>query len=323
MLQQRYPRIISEAEIAKLVTLEDARSAIREVFCDIATGDAVNYPVVRETLADSGGIFGIKSACYRRYKVVGLKAGGYFPGNATRGDTNHQSCVVLFDAETGKPQAMVSGNLLTKLRTAAAAALSIELMARADARVLGVIGAGAQAESHIRVALLARRFERVLVSNRSKPRAEKLAKSLADLRLPIEIADDAESLVRSSDVVITLTTSTTPIVMANWAQPGAHFACMGADTVGKQEVEATLVATARVFTDSVSQAVSIGECQAAIRAGIITQDHILGTLGEIIRGKQSGRVTTGEITLFDGTGVAAQDIAMAALAVARDAATLS
>jgi alanine dehydrogenase len=311
------PLIVAEADVAAFVTLEDAWRAIRDVFVDVANDDAVNYPVVRETLRGSPAVFGVKTAQYRRHRVVGLKAGGYFPANAAHGDTNHQSYVVLFDDETGKPRAMVGGNLLTRLRTAAAAALSIDVLAKPDARTLAVIGAGAQAETHIRAALLARPFKRIVLWNRSRERATQMA-SRWTAAPPIDVFASAEAAVRQADVVITLTNATHPIVHASWVQPGCHLACMGADTSGKQEVDVALVRSARVFTDALTQAVSIGECQAAYRGGQISQNEIT-MLGDVLRGVATGRTDDAQITLFDGTGVAAQDIAMAAIVAERAA----
>ncbi len=310
------PLIVPEDQVGRYVSLEDAWRVTRDVFLDMAQGVAVNYPVVRETLrGGSNAVFGVKSAQYARHHVVGLKAGGYFPSNAARGDTNHQSFVILFDDDSGKPRAMVGGNLLTKLRTAAAAAISIDALARQEARTLAVIGAGAQAESHIRAALLARPFDRILLWNRGRERAQALAARWSG-PVPVEVVESAEGAVRQADVVITITNATAPLVRRGWVASGCHLVCMGADTVGKQEVEAELVRDARVFTDERSQAQSIGECQAACRAGLV-QAQSIQLLGDLLDGRVAGRRDHGEITLFDGTGVAAQDIAMAALVASR------
>ena len=307
--------IVPEQRVHEYVSMEDAWHAVREVFTDMAESVAVNYPVVRETLLGSTAVFGVKSAQYRRHGVVGLKAGGYFPSNAARGDTNHQSYVVLFDEDSGKPRGMIGGNLLTKLRTAAAAAVSIDALARKNSQTLAVIGAGTQSETHIAAALLARRFSKIVLWNRGAGRAHELAERWkGDVR--IEVVASAEQAVRQADVIITVTNAIAPLVKSEWVPEGCHLACMGADTVGKQEVEAELVAVARVFTDERAQAVSIGECQSAYREGLIAMNSIQ-LLGEVLGGRVIGRETDAQITLFDGTGVAAQDIAMAALVLTR------
>lgn len=153
--------IIPEALIAELVTAEDAFGAIEACFAAMARGEAYNFPVVREALGE-GRQYGFKSGLDRAGAMLGVKAGGYFPGNMAKGLINHQSSVLLFDPETGRPVAMVGGNLLTALRTAAASAISIDRLARRDARVLGIVGAGHQAGFQLRAAARVRRLERVV-----------------------------------------------------------------------------------------------------------------------------------------------------------------
>lgn len=306
--------IVPEALIAQLVTPQDAFGAVTACFAAMARGDACNFPVVREALG-GGRQYGFKSGLDRAGGQLGVKAGGYFPGNAARGMINHQSSVFLFDPETGRPAAMVGGNLLTALRTAAAAAISIDRLARTDARVLGILGAGHQAAFQLRAAAQTRRFDRILAWNRSPENLTKLAAVAADLGLPFQ-AVTLDQLGAQADVIITITSSFAASLMAAQVRPGTHLACMGTDTIGKQEVDPALLARASVFTDEVAQSVTIGEAQHAVAAGLITRGDVQ-TLGDVIIGKTPGRVHADEITLFDGTGVGLQDLAVAAIAVAR------
>ena len=121
----------------------------------------------------------------------------------------------------------------------------------------------------------------------------------------------------ASDVVITLTPSTEGVVAADWVPKGTHLACMGADTAGKRELDIRLLPRARIFTDDIAQAVTIGECQSAVRAGLISERDILGTLGDILVRSAVGRAHADEITLYDGTGVALQDLLSAQIVVER------
>ena len=306
--------IIPEALIAELVTPADAFTAIEACFAAMARGDATNFPVVREALG-KGRHYGFKSGLDRAGGQLGVKAGGYFPGNAARGLTNHQSSVFLFDPQTGRPVAMVGGNLLTALRTAAAAAISIDRLARADARVLGMLGAGHQAVFQLRAAARARQFERVVGWNRHPEKLAKLAAAAAKLGLPFETVSLTQ-LGAQADVIVTITASPAASLMSAHVRPGTHLACMGTDTVGKQEVEPALLARAVVFTDDVAQSVTIGEAQHAVAAGLLTRDAVC-RLGAVIIGRHPGRTSAGQITLFDGTGVGLQDLAVAAITVAR------
>lgn len=306
-------RIVPEALIAGLVSPEDAFTAVEAVFAAMARGEAYNFPVVREALGE-GRQYGFKSGLDRAGKSLGVKAGGYFPGNAGRGMINHQSSVFLFDPESGRPLAMVGGNLLTALRTAAASAISIDRLARADARVLGIVGAGHQAGFQLRAAARVRRFDRVIAWNLHPDMLPRLAAVAAELGLPFE-AVGLERMVEA-DVIITITSSPAFTLAAAHVSPGAHLACMGTDTVGKQEVEPALLAAATVFTDEVAQSVSIGEAQHAVGAGMVAARDIV-PLGDVLTGVHPGRLSATEITLFDGTGVGLQDLAVAGVAVAR------
>jgi ornithine cyclodeaminase len=305
--------IVPEALIAELVSPEDSFAAVEATFAAMSNGDAYNFPVVREALGE-GRQYGFKSGLDRAAGQLGVKAGGYFPGNAAKGMINHQSSVFLFDPETGRPQAMVGGNLLTALRTAAASAISIDRLARADARTLGIVGAGHQAGFQLRAAARVRTFDRVIAWNLHPEMLPNLGAVAAELGLAFEAVPLARML--EADVIITITSSPAASLMAAHVAPGTHLACMGTDTKGKQEVEPALVAAASVFTDEVAQSVTIGEAQHAVAAGLLDATAIT-PIGDVLTGRHPGRRAADEITLFDGTGVGLQDLAVAAMAVLR------
>jgi alanine dehydrogenase len=298
-----------------VLTREDAFTAVEAVFAAMARGDARNFPVVREALAQGGPLYGFKSGYDARGQVLGLKSGGYFPGNDARGLTNHQSVIALFDPVTGQLTALVAGNYLTAIRTAAASAVSIKHLARGDAKVLGMVGAGHQSTFQLRAAAEQRAFERVVAWNHHPEMLPKLAAVAAEIGLPFE-AVEREALCAAADVIITITSAFEPLLQAEWIKPGTHLACMGTDTKGKQEVDAALLAHAQVFTDEVAQSTSIGEAQHAVSHGLIKADDIVA-VGRVVNGDHPGRRDAEAITLFDGTGVGLQDLAAAAIAVAR------
>ncbi|WP_455274922.1 ornithine cyclodeaminase family protein [Rhizobium herbae] len=299
---------LSDEDVRAVLTPAAALQVVRDAFTTASRGTGQNFPVVREKLEHA--IFGVKSGADSHLGVLGLKAGGAFPKNIPLGRQAHQSSVILFDFDTGHPVALVAGNAITALRTAAAAALSIDLMARSDARKILMVGAGAQAETHLRAALNVRHFDEVYAWSRDADLSEDLARRVADVT---DLRPQADlSIVPDCDVIITLTPSSQPMIGRDQVSPGTHLVCMGADTVGKQEVAAELVAASRVFTDDINQSLTIGECQSAFRAGMIGRDHVRGSLGDVILGEKIGRENPDEITLFDGTGVALQDLLAAA-----------
>lgn len=305
--------LVPESLIGDLLGPDDALAAVRDAFAAMSNGAARNFPVVREALGHADALYGFKSGFDRENLVLGVKSGGYWPGNMAKGITNHQSVVVLFDPDTGRASALVGGNLLTALRTAAASALALDLLARPDARVLGMVGAGHQAAFQLRAAARVRRFERVVAWNYHPEMLPRLGAVAAELGLPFQ-AVDLPTLGAEADAIITITSSFAPSLLDAHVRPGTHLSCMGTDTRGKQEVEAALVARARVFADEVAQSVTIGEAQHAVAQGLIAAEAIV-PIGDVVTGRDPGRRDAAEITLFDGTGVGLQDLAVAARAV--------
>lgn len=305
--------IVPEFRIAGLVSSSECFVAVERVFASMARRSAYNFPVIREAIGHADALYGFKSGFDRESLALGLKSGGFWPGNLDKGLTNHQSTIFLFDADTGRCRAVVGGNLLTALRTAAASAVSIKHLARSDARVLGMIGAGHQSTFQLRAALEQRRFEKIVGWNIEPAALSRLEAVAVEKGLPFE-AVDLDELGAQADVIVTITSSFSPILKAAQVRPGTHLACMGTDTKGKQEVEAELLGKASVFTDEIAQSVTIGEAQHAVSSGLLAAEAIT-EIGAVINGTHPGRRRDDEITLFDGTGVGLQDLAVASAAV--------
>lgn len=305
--------IIPERDIVRLVSAADCLAAVERVFASSARKMARNFPVIREAIGHADALYGFKSGFDRESLALGLKSGGYWPNNASKGLTNHQSTIFLFDADTGRCRAVVGGDLLTALRTAAASAISIKYLARTDSRVLGIVGAGHQSAFQLRAALEQRQFEKVLGWNRTPEKLGRLAEVAQETGTMFEAAS-VEKLCASADVIITMTSSVAPIIPVGLIRPGTHLACMGTDTRGKQEVAPEIVGTATVFTDEMEQSISIGEAQHAFSRGLLDRAQIF-SIGDVINGDHPGRQSIEEITLFDGTGVGIQDLAVASVAV--------
>ncbi|MIL09621.1 ornithine cyclodeaminase family protein, partial [Salmonella enterica subsp. enterica] len=203
--------IVPERLIAGLMTDEAVFTAIENTFAAMARGEARNFPVIREAIGYADALYGFKSGFDKAGLVLGLKSGGYWPGNMDKGLTNHQSTVLLFDPDTGRIKAAVGGNLLTALRTAAASAVSIKHLAREDARVLGMVGAGHQSAFQMKAAARVRKFDKVVGWNLHKDMLTRLADTAAELGLPFEAVELPE-LGKQADVIITITSSFAPIV---------------------------------------------------------------------------------------------------------------
>jgi alanine dehydrogenase len=307
--------VISEQDARALVSVEDAIAVVENAFAAMARQQARNYPVVREVLGYRDAVFGVKTGCDTALPLLGLKAGGYWPGNLGAGLGNHQSSTLLFDPDTGRASALVSANYLTGVRTGAASAIATRYLARPDSSVLGIIGAGVQAQYQLRATLAVRPIRSVHAWNPSAENLAALGRLVEQLGLAFTAESSCEAVASKADVLITVTPSKQALVEASWVRPGTHINAMGADTRGKQELDPLLVAQAAVFVDEAAQALTIGECQHAFEAGLVTERSFRASIGEVIAGLRQGRRSDSEITLFDGTGVALQDLAVADLAV--------
>ena len=308
--------VVSEDRVASILTEDDGLAAVEAVFAAMADGDAYNFPVIREAIGHADALYGFKSGFDRAGLSLGLKSGGYWPGNAEKGLPNHQSTVFLFDPDTGRLTAIVGGNHLTAIRTAAASAVSIKYLARADAQTLGMVGAGHQSHFQLRAAARLGKFKSVVAWNRHPEMLEALERTATELGLAFQSVE-REELCAASDVIITITSCHEPLLMREWIRPGTHLACMGTDTAGKMEVDPELVGAASVFTDEIAQSISIGEAQHAFAKAQLGEDDIT-PIGDVINGRREGRVAYDQITLFDGTGVGLQDLAVAS-AIAKKA----
>ena len=294
---------IDHALVQRTLDPDSVLALIDELFVADARSETVNFPVVREATPFGGAIFGIRSGMWTARRLLGFKAGGYWPCNAMNSLSNHQSSICLIDPVTGRLDAVIADNHITSLRTAAACASSIQRLSRSDARILSIFGAGGQARTHIEAAIKVRKFDKVLICNRSEDQARSLAWACRASGIQAETSD-AKITAEQADVIITLTASTAPLFEADWAKAGTHIAAMDADTLGKQELDLNLLRNAALFTDNLEQSSTIGEFQQR------------GTLEPVPLSKVSliGTATKRPdcaITIYDGTGTALQDLVAA------------
>jgi len=302
--------IVSEKTARKIVTRKLAFEAVQVAFEAVAADRARVFDVAIGTGLQDGEAFAIKSGIDREGEMVGFKCGTYWAGNFQKGLPAHGSTVLLLDPETGFPKALVSASYLNGYRTAAANAIAVSNLARSDAAVLGVIGAGHQAEQEIRAVAEVRALSLIKVSTRSEAREGWLADRLKDVDIDIRFTS-AEDAVRGSDIVTTVTPSESPLVRDEWIEEGTHISAMGADDRGKHEIDTAILKRASLFADYPHQSVIIGEFQHAYRDGLISSVDDICALGLVTLGRSPGRISDTQITVFDSSGIAIQDLAVA------------
>jgi ornithine cyclodeaminase len=302
--------IISEETVRKIVTRQLAFDAVRAAFEAVAVDRSRVFDVVIGTGLHNGEAFAIKSGIDVENEMVGFKCGTYWAGNFERGLPAHGSTILLLDPETGFPQVLVSASYLNGYRTAAADAIAVSSLARSDAAVLGVIGAGLQAEQEIRAVAKVRAFSLIKIFTRSETRASWIADRLKDVDIDIQLTS-AEDAVRGSDIVITVTPSESPLVRDEWIGEGTHISAMGADDKGKHELDTAILKRASLFADYPEQSIVIGEFQHAYDDGLINSVKDICALGLVTLGKSPGRISDTQITVFDSSGIAIQDLTVA------------
>lgn len=301
--------IVSEDAVRRVATRPLVLEAVRAALVSAAHGDGTVLPVVLGVDPAGGGSFGIKAGYASAPPTMGFKYGSYFPCNRERGLPSHGSTTMLVDPETGIPKAVVNAGYLNGLRTAAADAAAVDVLADPTAQTLGVIGAGAQAQFEVRAIAEVRPLRAVRIWNRDPLAAERLRSSLADLPVEVSVTGRAEAIT-SADIIVTATASREPLVMAGEVKPGAHISAMGADQTGKQELDPALVAGCGLFADLREQSLRIGEFQHAVREGFVRAGEIR-LIGDAIADPKSYVRSDDRITIFDSSGIALQDLYVA------------
>lgn len=291
---------LNEQQTAQLISHELAYDAVKEAFIAAVSDDATLFPVVNAAGSQNGSMFSLKSACTSN--LVGWKTGTYWPNNRALDMPCHGTTVFLLKPDTGELQAAIAASKVNAYRTAAADAVAVDYLARKDSKILAVFGTGHQAEFEVLAICEIRKIEKVLVVGRSK--TEAFVEKLKQQGINAESVS-AQTACEQADIIVTATTAQSPLFDAQWVKDGTHISAMGADKVGKQELPPELYNPARLFCDYKMQSVAIGEFQHTVNP-LVTE------IGQVITGNDQGRKTDKEITVFDSSGIAIQDLFVAA-----------
>ncbi len=297
--------ILTQEDVKRLITMGDAIDAVEEAFRLYALGKAQMPPKIYLTF-DSGDLRAMP-ACLMGY--AGIKWVNSHPENPKKGLPTVMAVLILNNPKTGFPLAIMDATYLTSLRTGAASGVASKYLARKNSKIFGFIGCGKQA--YFQFMALKEVFEIELAlaydvnENAAKRFAEFCNKHGVDCRI------DKIERVCDCDVLTTATPSTKPVVMNDWIKSGTHINAIGADAAGKQELDERILLRSKIVVDDLKQAMHGGEINVAVSKGLIDESKIHATLGEIIAGVKSGRESDDEVTIFDSTGLAIQDIAVA------------
>lgn len=305
-------RFIDREEVAQRLTYEKCIPIVRDAMVAFSRGETRQLLRSIILLAD-GHMFGIMPGAMGERAVFGAKLISVFPDNFERGMQSHQGLVILFDPQSGAPVCAAHAGEITAIRTAAASAVATDILARKDSRRLAILGYGEQAATHARAISKVRQLESVTVWGRSPDRARTFVdKMQAELSCSIVTAVNVREAVAGADVICTVTAASEPILHGEWVRPGTHVNVVGSGFAGPAEVDNDLVSRSRFFVDSREGILQQGaEFLRAKAAGVISDDHIIAEIGQVLSGDAGGRRSPDEITVYKSLGHVVQDLASA------------
>src|SRR6476660_2045365 len=291
---QNCPMVLSEDDVREVLRMEDLIPTMADALRDLSAGEVLQP--LRSVLPVSkyGGFFGVMPACG---SALGAKLVTFYPQN--KNVPTHHAMILLFRPETGEPLAVMDGRLITEMRTAAVSAVATKLLARTDTKTLTILGSGVQARSHLEALRLVRSFGEVKVW--SPRNAERFAQEFN-----AHAAHSAEEAVRGADIIVVATSAITPVLRGEWLAPGVHINAVGATRPNWRELDDEVLHRSTIYVESREPALKES-------GDVIATDKELIEIGELIAGKQSGRKSADQITLFKSVGVAIEDIATAEL----------
>jgi ornithine cyclodeaminase/alanine dehydrogenase-like protein (mu-crystallin family) len=314
--------VVSYSEAKHLLRTRECIEVMAEALSTLARGEAEMPLRTIFRPQDVRGVMAMMPS-FRRgdAPLFGLKAICVFPDNAAIGKDAHQGGVLLFSGETGELLALVNASAITEIRTAAVSAVATRALAREDASELAIIGAGVQARSHLEAIACVRPIKRVRIAARTYESARRFVEQITsrpadDCGLPspvIEAVETSEAAVRNADIIVTATTSFTPVVKRAWVSQGAHINAVGTYSFKARELDTATMADAALFVDRRESALNeAGDYVIAAGEGAFGPEHIRAELGEVLIGNHRGRTSNEDITVFKSLGLAIEDLASAA-----------
>ena len=304
--------LIEENRVRSILTPEKCIAAMGKALADLELGKC-DMPQRLICKMPNTAAFGFMPAYVGDY--FGAKVIAAYAPNMGTEYPSHIGYVMLFESKHCTVKGLIEAGSVTEIRTGCVSAVATDLLARQDAHSLALIGAGAQARSHLAAIRLVRPVDEVRVFDLNRAAAERFKKEMEEkYALPIAVCESAAQAVRDADIICTLTPAREPYLTRAMVKPGAHVNAVGTFSPVTREAASDLVAAARLYADHTPACrKESGEYLIPLAEGLIREDHILGSVGELLLGKAPGRQTDGDITLFDALGLVVEDIAAARL----------
>ncbi|MDR6795520.1 ornithine cyclodeaminase family protein [Acinetobacter calcoaceticus] len=295
-------RFISESESSALINHELAYDAIYQALIAATQPDTKSFPVVHGQASDTKNTFSIKSSANQH--LAGLKVGSFWEDNPKNGLPRHNALILLFNQTNGRMAAAIEAGKVNAFRTAASNAVATNILARKDSKVLAIFGTGNQAKYECEALARIRNFDQILIVGRDQSKAEKMVEDLKKLGIEIKITN-AKEACEQADIIVTATSSHTPLFQAEWVKAGTHVSSMGSDKHSKQELPPELFSYSGLFCDLNVQSKVIGEFQHA------PESATLINIGDVLLANTEGRQSQEQITIYDSSGLSIQDLYIA------------
>lgn len=311
---QNKPRrtaLLTGRDIVKLVNMRQAINIARKVFAAHGHRRIQMPPKIYIHLGKYNGDFRAMPAYVEGMEACGVKWVNVHPHNRVHGLPTVMALIVLSDHKTGFPIAIMDGTYITSLRTGAAGGIGAKYLAKKSSSSIGFVGCGVQASFQLMALRNLFNIRAISAYDKEPARAKQFLRQIANLGIAAKNCDSVETCVRNKDIVVTTTPSRKPIIRAAWISPGTHINAIGADAKGKQELDPAILKKARIIVDDIAQAIHSGEINVPLSKKLFKAGDIRATLGQVVVGAKSGRVSPKDITIFDSTGLAIQDMALA------------
>mgnify|MGYP000144319111 CR=1 FL=1 len=306
--------LLTRAEVEKVINMKETIKVVEEAFKEKGLGLVDMPPKTYIFFPKYDGDFRVMPAYLKGMDIAGVKVVNVHPKNPrTHNLPTVMATIVLLDPKTGAPLSIMDGTLITAYRTGAAGGIAAKYLARKESEVVAIIGAGVQGRMQLMALTeVMENIKEVRVYDIRKEASVEYAKEMSEkLGLNVRASESAKDAVADADIIVTATPSREPIVMNEWLKQGVHINAIGADAPGKEELDPMILKRAKIVVDDYEQASHSGEINVPLSKGVISMKDIYAELGEIVSGKKPGRTNDLEITVFDSTGLAIQDVATA------------
>lgn len=312
-MNKRTTLILDGTTIKKLVDIKQSIQYIEKAFRQYAQKKAQMPAKIYLYLKKYSGDFRAMPAYLEGFDACILKWVNVHPNNKNKGLPVVMGTIIFSDPKTGFPLAIMDGTYATSLRTAAAGAVAAKYCANKDSERIGLVGCGTQARTQLMALRSLFKINEVKVWGVKPSHSKKFASQMKTKNEKMTAYQTVKECVRDCDIIVTTTPSRRPLVKFQWLKPGVHINAIGADAPGKQELDPDILKNAKIIIDHWEQASHSGEINVPLRKKLISKKNIYADIGEIVTGQKRGRVQRSEITVFDSTGLAIQDVAIATL----------